>query len=302
MTSSLTIAITGGTGFLGPYIIEEAASRGHKLRILARNPDRLSIKLGQNINVHKGSLSDIPTDFTAGADVALHMAGLIKAPTRAAFFEVNAKGTGQFAAAAQSHQLTRFVYLSSQAATQPQLSDYCASKRAGETELAEYYQGEKVIIRAPAVFGPGDEATAPFFAFMKHGLLPIPGGRGWRRRKLSLVYAPDLARCVVDEIERETPISTPLIPASVPNLTWQDFAEAAGEVMGRKIKVIPLPLTLLKLVAGLNSILLRRLINPHLTLGKLCEFLYEDWSVGDAIERPTALTTALRETLEALNI
>lgn len=301
MTSPLTIAITGGTGFLGPYIIEEAASRGHKLRVLARKPDSLSIKLGQNLHVHKGSLSDIPAEFTTGADVILHMAGLIKAPTRAAFFDVNGKGTGRLAAAAQAHQVPCFVYLSSQAATQPQLSDYCASKRAGETELADHYNGDSVIIRAPAVFGPGDEATAPFFSFMKLGLLPVPGGRGWRQRKLSLVYAPDLARYVVDELERETRSLTPLIPASIPSLTWQDFADSAGEVMGRKIKVLPLPLPLLKLVAGVNSALLRRLINPHLTLGKLSEFLYEDWSVDEAIESPTSLTTALRETLEALN-
>ena len=299
MTRPLTIAITGGTGFLGPYLIQEATSRGHKLRVLARNPTKLSPNLGQNMAVHKGSLSDIPSEFIAGADVILHMAGLIKAPTREAFFEVNGAGTGQLAELTQAHRVPRFVYLSSQAATQPQLSDYCASKRAGEAELAENYTGEAVIIRAPAVFGPGDEATAPFFAFMKLGLLPVPGGCGWRTRKLSLVYAPDLARFIVDQIEADGVNADPVIPASIPSLTWQDFADAAGDIMGRTIKVVPLPVTVLKVIAGINSAFLRRLINPHLTLGKLSEFLYDDWSVAEAIESPTALKTALRETLEA---
>ncbi|MEP6342963.1 MAG: NAD-dependent epimerase/dehydratase family protein [Maricaulaceae bacterium] len=299
MMRPLTIAMTGGTGFLGPYLIQEAASRGHKLRVLARNPAKLSPNLGENMTIHQGSLSDIPPDFISGADVVLHMAGLIKAPTREAFFEVNGTGTGQVAALTQAHAVPRFVYLSSQAATQPQLSDYCASKRAGEIELADNYTGEAVIIRAPAVFGPGDEATAPFFAFMKRGLLPVPGGRGWRTRKLSLVYAPDLARFIIDQIEKGSIIDQPLIPASVPSLTWQDFADTAGDIMGRTIKVVPLPITILKVIAGINSALLRRLINPHLTLGKLSEFLYDDWSVAEAIESPTALKTALRETLEA---
>ena len=299
MTPPLTIALTGGTGFLGPYIIEEASSRGHRLRLLARNPDKVSQTLAPKIDVLKGSLSDIPTDFMLGADAVLHMAALIKAPTRGAFFDVNAVGTGRLAALAQSQGVARFVYLSSQAASQPQLSDYCASKRAGEEELAAVYDGEQVIIRAPAVFGPGDEATAPFFAFMKRGLLPVPGGRRWRERKLSLIYAPDLARIIVNQIERTPPLSQPLTPASVPSLTWQDFADAAETIMGRKIKVVPLPLPILKLIAGVNSAVLRRAFNPHLTLGKLSEFLYEDWSVAEAIESPTPLTTALRETFKA---
>ena len=165
----------------------------------------------------------------------------------------------------------------------------------------ENYQGEPLIIRAPAVFGPGDQATAPFFAAMKRGLLPVPGGAGWTERKLSLVYAPDLARFIMDQAEAKTTITTPLMPASIASLTWVEFARAASEVMDRKIKPVPLPLPILKIVAGVNSALLRRFFNPHLTLGKLSEFLYEDWSVETAIQSPTALHTALRETIAAEN-
>ena len=299
MPQSLTIAITGATGFLGPYVIQEAASRGYKLRVLARSPDKISDQLGQNIEVLKGSLSDVPEGFTRGADVVLHMAGLIKAPSQAAFFEVNEQGTGQLAAQAQADNVSRFIYLSSQAASQPQLSDYAASKRAGETALHEAYKGESVIIRAPAVFGPGDQATAPFFAFMKGGLLPVPGGKGWQARKLSLIYAPDLARFIIDQTEVKSPTSKPLLPASVASITWPDFARAASDVMGHTVKPIPLPLFILKTIAGINSALLRRAFNPHLTLGKLSEFLYEDWSAEGAINSPTDFKTALYETMQA---
>ena len=297
MPEILTIAITGATGFLGPYVIEAAAARGYKLRLLVRNPEKLSGKLGRNISIFKGNLSDIPAEFTAGADVVLHMAGLIKAPSKAAFFDVNAHGTGRLAAQAETNGVARFVYLSSQAASQPQLSGYGASKREGETALSQAYHRERVIIRAPAVFGPGDQATAPFFAFMKRGLLPVPGGAGWQKRKLSLIYAPDLARFIVDHIAAEAISSEPLMPASVASITWPEFATAASQVMGHKVRPLPLPVFILKLVAGINSTL-RRFFNPHLTLGKLSEFLYEDWSVGGVIDAPTAFTTALHETMQ----
>ena len=297
MPRPLIIAISGASGFLGPYVIAAAASRGHALRLLVRTPSKLPDDLGDNVSVFKGSLSDIPEGFTQGADVVLHMAGLIKAPSKAAFFEVNGAGTERLAAQAQSDGVAHFVYLSSQAASQPQLSGYGASKRAGETALNEVYHGEISIIRAPAVFGPGDQATAPFFAFMKRGLLPVPGGKGWAARKLSLIYAPDLARFIVDKIESRKTEQQPITPSSVGSITWPEFAQAASEVIGHRVKPLPLPIFILKLVAGVNS-MLRRIFNPHLTLGKLSEFLYEDWSADIVIDTPTAFKTALRETMQ----
>jgi len=45
--------------------------------------------------------------------------------------------------------------------------------------------------------------------------------------------------------------------------------------------------------------MLRRLFNPHLTLGKVSEFLYEDWSAAGTIEGPTDFKTALHQTMLA---
>jgi uncharacterized protein YbjT (DUF2867 family) len=301
MPRSLIIAITGATGFLGPYVVKEIISRGFTPRLLVRTPDKAAALSRLGAQIIQGDLSAIPPALTKDAGAVLHMAGLIKAPSEAAFFDVNEGGTARLAARAQADNVPRFVYLSSQAASQPQLSGYAASKRAGEAALSDHYNGEAVIIRAPAVFGPGDDATAPFFSCMKKGILPVPGGKGWRSRKLSLIYAPDLARVLTDQITVETASAAPFTPAGIPSLTWTDFAQQASGVMGRKIKAVPLPLPLLKLVAGLNSGLFRRLINPHLTLGKLSEFLYEDWSAAAAIDSPTPFDIALRETMDAIN-
>jgi len=298
MTKSSVIAITGATGFLGPYIVKELIARSMTPRLLARTPAKAAGLANLGAEIVKGDLSAIPPEFTQGADVVLHMAGLIKAPSEAAFFEVNESGTARLAQSAAAANVARFIYLSSQAASQPQLSGYAASKRAGEAALKASYNGEYMIIRAPAVFGPGDEATAPFFTFMTRGILPVPGGKGWKTRKLSLIFAPDLAREIADYIMQRSLPASPVTPAGVPSFTWAEFARRAGDVMGRHIKVLPIPLWLLKLIGGLNSLVFRRVFNPHLTLGKLSEFLYEDWSVGGVIDAPTAFTTALRETMQ----
>ncbi len=295
------IAVTGATGFLGPHIVKNLVARGMTPRLLVRTPAKAAGLKELGAQIVQGDLSDIPQEFTSGADAVLHMAGLIKAPSEAVFFEVNEAGTARLAQAAQSANVPRFIYLSSQAADQPQLSGYAASKRAGEAGLKAHYNGEVLIIRAPAVFGPGDDATAPFFKFMIRGILPVPGGQGWKARKLSLIYAPDLARVIGDYITAKPLPNAVQTPAGLPSLTWTEFAKRASGVMGRNIRVLPLPLGVLKLIAGVNSHVLRRAINPHLTLGKLSEFLYEDWSVRDAIESPTDFETALAETMTALS-
>jgi len=241
MAGSSMIAVTGATGFLGPYIVKDLLARGLTPRLLVRSPDKAAALKALGAQIVKGDLSDIPPALTRGVDAVLHMAGLIKAPSEAMFFEVNEAGTARLAKAAQQANVARFIYLSSQAADQPQLSGYAASKRAGEAGLKAHYSGEALIIRAPAVFGPGDEATAPFFSFMRRGLLPIPGGRGWKTRKLSLIYAPDLARVIGDYICADNLPKAVQTPAGLPSLTWIEFARRASAVMGRDIRVIPLP-------------------------------------------------------------
>lgn len=301
MARSLIIAVTGATGFLGPYIIKDMIRRGFTPRLLVRSPQKAAALESLGAQIVKGDLSEIPQSFTQGADVVLHMAGLIKAPSDAAFFEVNEQGMARLAQSAAAANVTRFIYLSSQAAQAPQLSGYAASKRAGEHALDAHYHGESVIIRAPAVFGPGDQATAPFFRFMQRGILPVPGGKNWRNRKLSLVFAPDLARVIVDYLSVKDVPTTPQTPAGLASFTWPDFAHIASGVLGRKVRAMPIPIFLLKMIAGLNTLVFRRVFNPHLTLGKVSEFLYEDWSTAESIENPTPFETALKTTLIALN-
>ena len=63
-----------------------------------------------------------------------------------------------------------------------------------------------------------------------------------------------------------------------------------------KIKIFPIPLSVLWLFAAMNSLSLRFFGIGHLSIGKLREFLYVDWSSEDIIKNPTPFTEALRIT------
>jgi uncharacterized protein YbjT (DUF2867 family) len=56
----------------------------------------------------------------------------------------------------------RFILVSSLAAREPQLSDYAASKRGGE-DAAREVSPDALVVRPPAIYGPGDTETLELF-------------------------------------------------------------------------------------------------------------------------------------------
>ena len=75
-----------------------------------------------------------------------------------------------------------------------------------------------------------------------------------------------------------------------------DFAQAASEALGRRVTARPIALPVIKAVAAATSVSSRLFGKGHLTLGKLREFRYEDWTSADVIQNPTPFIDALRIT------
>jgi len=299
VTSRLVIAVTGATGFVGQITLLKLIEAGHSIRALVRNPAKVKSVSHPNLVWVKGALNDDLSDFVKDADVVLHIAGAIKGRVRADYFKVNADGTRLLAQQAQSAGVKRFVLLSSIAARVSELSDYAASKHAGEIALKEVFKGKVAIVRAPPVFGPGDEATRPFFEAADKGFLPVPGGKNWRLRKLSLVYVDDLADCLSDLAVQGAYDGEVISPATLGSITWPDFAAVCRQALERPVKLISIPKSLLFCVAGATNLTSRFFGRGHLTLGKLREFLYEDWSSSDSISEATPIKEALLATLQA---
>ena len=281
----MQLALTGATGFVGSHVLREALSRGHTVTALARTVPDIAYP---NLTWLRGSLGDRDADLAA--DTLIHIAGLVKARTRADFMAVNRDATQALAdAVGDSH----ILYLSSLAAREPHLSPYAESKRTGEDVIP----ATSGIVRAPAVFGPGDTATRPFFTLMNRGHLPAPGGSGWKSRRLSFVFVEDLARHILDRAEaRDGGITT---PATLASATWEDFRQLAEQASGKSIALRPIPTAALLPVAAATSLTSRLAGLGHLTLSKLREFQHPDWSVERELADATPMVDALRQTFES---
>ena len=169
-----TVAVTGATGFIGSHVVGRLGRAGWRVRILTRRVPASAQFADVAVEAVIGTLEDgrAVARLVRGADAVVHAAGRIKARSHAEFFAANATGTRLLveAAIAAGHR-PRFVLLSSIAARQPQVSDYAASKLAGEAELTRLDDELPwSILRPPAVYGPGDRETLAFFRALRMGV------------------------------------------------------------------------------------------------------------------------------------
>src|SRR3546814_7926981 len=105
-----TLAMTGATGFVGGATMRQAVEAGWHVRALTRRPQPER----EGVTWIEGALDqpDSLAEMAAGADVVMHIAGVVNVPTRAAFEAGNATATANVVDAARNAGITRFVHVS----------------------------------------------------------------------------------------------------------------------------------------------------------------------------------------------
>ena len=280
-----------------------------KLQALTRTRSDRSRLSGLNIHWVEGSLEDVDSlrRLVRGADAVVHCAGAVRGATQAHFDRLNVDGVARLVrAAVEQHPLPRFLLISSLAAREPGLSHYAGSKRRGETVLAEQAGNMPwVVLRPPAVYGPGDKETLPVWRWMARGFAFVLGSG---RDRFSMLYVDDLAAaiqgCILNDCFPNAVFE--LDDGHPQGYSWQNVIDTFGNLKAKSVRSIPVPVLVLRLVAKLNLILSRVFgYAPMLTPGKICEFRHPDWvcdNTGFTREtgwRPrVSLEEGLRRTLE----
>ena len=267
------VVVTGATGFVGHHVVELLHGRAGRVRAIVRPTSDTRQLRALGVEACAASLSDPASLHAAldGSTVVIHLAAMTHARTEAELQRVNGQGTAALvdaaiAAGESTGKAVRFVYLSSLAAVGPSmdgrpvtpateprpLTAYGRSKLAGEVPVrtAGSRGLEAVILRAPAVYGPGDRELLWFFKLARLGVMPIPAGGN---RPLQMVHVKDLARAIVDAAT--APSLTGLFHIADPQA--YDMAamyRLVGAAVGREPYLIRVPGAAIGVAAALSEI------------------------------------------------
>lgn len=219
----MKILITGASGFIGSFIVEEALKRGFETWAAVRKSSSRAFLTDERIHFIELNLSSKeqlveqlrPHQF----DYVVHAAGVTKCLNKADFRHINTEGTKNLVDALLDLQmpLKRFVFLSSLSvfgAIKEQLpydeireddtpkpnTEYGRSKLEAEKYIDSI--GSRLpytILRPTGVYGPREK---DYFMMAKSIKQHIDFAVGYQRQDITFVYVTDVVQAVFLALEK----------------------------------------------------------------------------------------------------
>ena len=193
------VVVMGGSGFVGRHLAQELLSRGARLRVVSRNPERAAALkplggLGQ-VQLLRADLtrSDTLPHVLAGADAVVGLAGTFAGDLDA----VMGSGAGALAAAAKAAGVKAFVHVSAIGADADGSTAYARAKAAGEAAVLAAFPTASVL-RPSVLFGQDDQFINMFARLSAMlPVLPVFGPEA----KLQPLLVDDLSLAICAALE-----------------------------------------------------------------------------------------------------
>ncbi|MEZ4699910.1 MAG: NAD(P)H-binding protein [Rhodothermales bacterium] len=189
------VFLTGGTGFVGTYILQELLARGHSVRMLVRrSEDRMP---GQGkIETVKGDVTNRKSlnGLMRGCDAVVHLVGIIQEkPAQGVTFQaLHADATRHVVDQAREDGIERFVHMSANGARPDGVSGYQTSKWEAEEYVRQAGFDRWTIFRPSVVFGDPGEDNPEFASQLARTLvgpfpiLPVFGDGNYEMQPISV--------------------------------------------------------------------------------------------------------------------
>ena len=218
----MKILITGASGFIGSFIVEEALRRGFETWAAVRGSSSRQFLTDERINFIELNLSSEEqlTEQLRGLqfDYVVHAAGVTKCLDKQDFHRINTEGTQHLVRVllALQMRIKRFVYISSlsimgaireqQPYTEILESDvakpntaYGKSKLEAEKWLATVKDLPYVILRPTGVYGPRER---DYFMMAKSIQSHTDFAVGYKQQDITFVYVTDVVQAVFLALEK----------------------------------------------------------------------------------------------------
>lgn len=261
--------VTGATGFIGSHLAEELVRRGYEVTCLVRKTslvaelERLGVHLVTGDCRDKSSLEKA----VEGMDFVFHLAAVINAQDREAYYQVNFLGTRNLLEACRERNpgLKRFLFVSSISAAGPSeagkaleendptrpISDYGRSKLLAEQFVLENSDKIPVVILRPSnVLGPRQKELFMSIRLIKRKILPLVGTG---KPQTSLCYVGDVVDALILAAGSAEAQGKVYFLADPEPHAWMEITDAIAETLGVRFFVLKVPFFLQLLAASVSE-------------------------------------------------
>ena len=237
------VLVAGATGYLGRYAAREFKRRGFWVRVLARNPEKLKVtgpfmepaidQVYDDLFVGEVTRPETLHGLCDGIDIVFSSIGITRQRDGVSFMDVDYRGNRNLLSEAIHSGVSKFVFVS-------------VFKADQITHLAEarelFVHDLKQSGLAYAIIRP-----TGYFSDMSEYLNMARSGRvlvlGSGRNKINPIHGKDLAALCVDCAEKDHH-QTEQGVGGPRAYTYDEIGSLAFEVLGKKKKIIHIPLWL----------------------------------------------------------
>ncbi|WP_417517552.1 complex I NDUFA9 subunit family protein [Minwuia sp.] len=291
------VAVFGGSGFIGRYLVKRLAHAGANVTVAVRDPQGAQFlkpmgDVGQitplYANVRKPKSV---AQALQGADMVVNLVGVLDQGSQP-FAGVHVAGAKNIATAAAELGIARFVQVSAIGASADSPALYARTKAAGEKAVREAVP-TATILRPSVLFGPEDDFLNRFGAMSRiMPFLPLIGGGETRFQP---VYVGDVADAIVAALTMDAAQGQTYELGGPKIMTFKEVLEFILSVTKRPALLVPLPFPVAKAIGTVTQFL----PSPPLTRDQVV-MLETDNVVGDGVPGFDALGIDKPATIEAV--
>ncbi|HEY1252150.1 MAG TPA: complex I NDUFA9 subunit family protein [Thermoanaerobaculia bacterium] len=262
----MKILVTGGTGFVGTYVVNRLLQDGHAVAVLARDPDKTRNRYSRPVETAVGDVLH-PASLAralqgAGPDAIVHLVGIIHEEGAQTFDRVHREAVVNVLAAAHAAGVRRYLHMSAMGSSPESPSEYGRTKAAGEAAVRQSGL-EWTVFRPSIIFGPGDGFVSLLAPIVRRNPVFIPViGDGLT--KFQPVSIHDVARVFAQSLEKPETIRQAYEVGGPEVFTLNQIYREIAAAVGKPGKpLVHLPLWYGRLLARFFEWLARRGLFRH---------------------------------------